>query len=275
MVVISRFFAFLTGFLIYVVLLVCSESRCHHTFVVSAFELRINTKSTSLQMTSQQHIDATIEIEQQTKEKIEWIIRPATLQDHDGCAALIQLSFSTQLVHDYTVECLSKCLPLITTPRQQLLTCNTWYVAEHPISRQIVGCGGWTVRRPSAEGSDSTNNETGNTTTKHDGSLECGAEAAPSCTEPAALVPHLRHFATHPSYMRMGIASSIWKWTHQEIANQFEAEGRPFPRLEVYSTLTAKKFYESCGFVAVESGEITLAKDAAFPIILMRRDPMN
>lgn len=84
-------------------------------------------------------------------EKVNWIIRPATVDDRDGCAALIQLSYQTLLARDYSDECLAKCLPLITTPREQLLTCNTWFVVEHPSTRQIVGCGGWTVRSPLAK----------------------------------------------------------------------------------------------------------------------------
>lgn len=181
---------------------------------------------------------------------VNWIIRPATVHDRDGCAALIQKSFGTLLAADYSEECLAKCLPFITSPREQLLDCNTWFVAEHPSTRQIVGCGGWTVRRRPQD--DSVDDE----------------------TKPLRqLVPQLRHFAVRPDYTRMGIASKLWKITHAQVQMQFAASSLPFPILEVYSTLTAESFYESCGFVHVKRVEFQLGKNSSFPTILMRRAP--
>lgn len=190
-------------------------------------------------------------------EKVNWIIRPATVDDRDGCAALIQLSYQTLLARDYSDECLAKCLPLITTPREQLLTCNTWFVVEHPSTRQIVGCGGWTVRSPLAK--EATKNKV--------------AEKTHSCIDPDAQVPHLRHFATHPGYSRMGIASTIWQKIHSEISKQFLDKGKSFPTIEVFSTLTAEGFYASCGFEVISRFDMTLGKDAVFPVILMQRSP--
>lgn len=188
--------------------------------------------------------------------KTNWIIRTATIDDRTECAALIQLSYSSQLIHHYSAECLEKCLPLITTPREQLLTSNTWYLAEHPETHEIVGCGGWTVRQPQAA------------------EVRGDDDSKVSCMDPTVLVPHLRHFASHPDFPRCGIASMIWKRIQQDIAREFGVlEGRPFPTLEVFSTLNAQPFYESCGFVVVEQLNITLAKDAVFPAILMRRHP--
>ena len=199
----------------------------------------------------------------QSKDALNWIVRPATVDDRDGCAALIQLSYRTFLARDYSDECLAKCLPFITTPREQLLTCNTWYVAEHPSTRQIVGCGGWTLRSPVAntakdivENKEATNNK-----------------VTESSIDPDESVPHLRHFATHPGYSRMGIASSILQKTFSEISKQFLVEGKPFPAIEVFSTLTAEGFYSSSGFEVISRFDMTIGKDAAFPVILMRRRP--
>ena len=188
----------------------------------------------------------------QPKSHMNWIIRPANVNDRDGCAALIQRSFGTLLAADYTEECLTNCLPLITSPRGQLLTCNTWYVAEHPETRQIVGCGGWTVRKPQKV-------------------LEIVNETPNEASPP--LVPHLRHFAVHPDYLRMGIASAIWQRTRWEIQQQFASEDRSFPVLEVYSTITAECFYASLGFVTVDHVVIELVKGSTFPCILMRCEP--
>lgn len=214
--------------------------------------------------------DTKVSQQRQPKPRINWMIRPATVHDRDGCAALIQRSFGTLLTADYTAECLATCLPRITTPRQQLLTCNTWYVAEHPSTRQIVGCGGWTVRspppppptdRPDDDGSGSGETEPN--------------EKSDEPTIPQQPVPQLRHFAVHPYYTRQGVASALWNRTYHEIQQRYcEAENlpRPFPVLEVYSTLTAEAFYASCGFVKVQRVEFELVQDSFFPSLLMRRE---
>ena len=200
-------------------------------------------------------------------DKIDWTIRPATIDDRDGCAALIQLSYRTLLPRDYSDECLANCLPLITTPREQLLTCNTWFVVEHPSTRQIVGCGGWTLRSPLASTNKQNKVDNDEAATQNTDLVE----STPSLIDPNEPVPHLRHFATHPDYSRMGIASTIWKTIHSEVSKQFLAQGKPFPAMEVFGTLTAEGFYASCGFKVVSRFDMTLGKDAVFPVILMRR----
>ena len=204
----------------------------------------------------------------QPRNMVDWIIRPATIEDRDGCAALIQLSYSTLLPRDYSDECLAKCLPLITTPREQLLSSNTWFVVEHPSTREIVGCGGWTQRSPLAR--TTPGNETRQETVTNNGNI---TETAQSPRDPDVPAPHLRHFATHPGYARMGIASSIWQKIRLEISKQFSAQGQQFPAMEVFSTLTAEGFYASCGFEVIDRFDMTLGKDAVFPVILMRRRP--
>jgi hypothetical protein len=210
------------------------------------------------------HIEEMQDSKDQPKEAINWIIRPATVDDRDGCAELIRISYHTLLPKDYSDECLAKCLPLITTPREQLLTCNTWFVAEHPSTHQIVGCGGWTLRSPVI-------NTTEDTVENKEAADNNNAEKFPSCINPDSPVPHLRHFATHPGFSRMGIASSIWHKICSGISKQFSDEGKPFPEIEVFSTLTAEGFYTSCGFEVVSRFDMNLAKEAVFPVILMRR----
>ena len=209
----------------------------------------------------------TMQCQQQSKEKVDWIIRPANVNDRDGCAALIQLSYGTLLSRDYSDECLAKCLPLITTPREQLLTCNTWFVVEHPSTPQIVGCGGWTVRSPLATTCLDKNEPNEEATPKNDNLVE----KTSTSNGQDAPVPHLRHFATHPGYARMGIASSIWQRIHSEMLKQCLAQGIPFPTMEVFSTLTAEGFYASCGFEVISRSDMALGNDAVFPVILMRR----
>lgn len=176
--------------------------------------------------------------------RTDWIVRPATLEDKQGCDALLNECYSKLLQPDYDSETLSSCLPLITHAQDKLLTCGTWYVVEHPESGRIVGCGGWTKEQPNVDRGDSF------------GDKQC-------------LVPHLRHFASHPKFTRQGIARSLWNRTVADIASAFSA----FPKLEVYSTRTALKFYESCGFQTVTEIDLPLPNDAIFPAVLMVREP--
>jgi GNAT superfamily N-acetyltransferase len=180
---------------------------------------------------------------------IRWIIRPAALTDAASCSALLQASYETLLQPDYSDSCLSNCLPLITVAQPQLLTCGTWYVVLHPETGQMVGCGGWTARSPTTTTSSSIGGG--------------GNDAA------AVVVPHLRHFAVHPSFTRLGIASLLWEHSLASIRNSM---GGVVPAMEVFSTLTAEPFYTSCGFQSVNHMEVELQKDLFFPCILMRRE---
>lgn len=172
------------------------------------------------------------------KERIEWIIRPATIEDRNQTAKLLNASYYSLLPRNYDEETLAKALPAITTPRKQLLTCGTWYVAEHPVTKDIVGCGGWTLRSP-----------------------------RPNATD--VPIPNLRHFATHPEWTRCGVGNALWTRTWTEIS---QAVGET-TALEVYSTLLAEPFYASLGFASVKRVEIPLAKNCLFPCIIMRREP--
>jgi GNAT superfamily N-acetyltransferase len=177
-------------------------------------------------------------------ETIRWFIRPADLSDAVPCSALLQASYETLLQSDYSDSCLTNCLPLITVAQRQLLTCGTWYVVLHPETGQMVGCGGWTARPPTTS---SNPNAANNATT---------------------VVPHLRHFAVHPSFTRKGIASLLWEHSLASIRSSMGG----VPAMEVFSTLTAEPFYMSCGFQTVGCMEVELKKDLFFPCILMRRE---
>ena len=177
------------------------------------------------------------------QERIDWNVRSATIADANQTAKLLSESFYTLLPQNYDQDTLSITLPFITTPRQQLLTCGTWYVVEDPVTKDIVGCGGWTLRAPN---SNSTN-----------------------VTE--VPVPNLRHFATHPEWTRKGIGKALWTRTWRDVS---DVVGPETP-LEVYSTITAVPFYASFGFVPVRHVEVPMGKDCLFPVMFMRREPQQ
>jgi hypothetical protein len=226
-------------------------------------------------------------------ERIDWTVRPATIADANQTAKLLNESFYTILAQDYDQDTLSKGLPSITTPRQQLLTCGTWYVVEDPVTKDIVGCGGWSIR------SRGPNSNATNATAIPVPQLATNATAIPApqlATNATAIpapqlatnatdipvpqlatnatdipVPQLRHFATRPGWTRRGIGKALWTRTLRDIS---EAVG-PETQIDVFSTLTGEPFYSSLGFVPVRRVEVTLAKDCLFPVILMRRAPYN
>jgi hypothetical protein len=225
---------------------------------------------------------------------IDWNVRPATIDDANQTAKLLSDSFYTILPQNYDQDTLTKVLPSITTPRQQLLTCGTWYVVEDPVTKDIVGCGGWTLRSPA---NSTSQNSTANATAQNSTAQICIAQnatmqnattqnattqnataqnstdnsTAQNATARDIPVPQLRHFATHPGWTRQGIGKALWKRTWRDIS---DAVGPETP-LEVYSTLTAEPFYASFGFAPVKRVEVTMVKDCPFPVIFMRRESQN
>mmetsp|Transcript_27638 Transcript_27638/g.66417 ORF Transcript_27638/g.66417 Transcript_27638/m.66417 type:complete len:130 (-) Transcript_27638:2615-3004(-) len=122
-------------------------------------------------------------------ERIDWIVRPATLEDKTAVDELLVNSYTNLLPANYDADFLKTALPLITTAQEELLACGTWYVVEDPSPENtLVGCGGFTFRNPSTQ------------TMKED--------RGPGGT--MLLVPHLRHFATRPDLSRKGIGKAIW-----------------------------------------------------------------
>ena len=149
-------------------------------------------------------------------------------------------SYKNLLAADYESDFLKIALPLITKGSEELLTCGTWYVTEHPDDGSLTGCGGWTFRQPAK-------------------------------TSGGKAVPHLRHFGTRSDMARKGIGKAIWNKSWSDIVSM--SEDGPNTTLEVFSTLTAEPFYASCGFEKVKDLELPLSDECNFPCILMRREP--
>eukprot|EP00980_Cylindrotheca_fusiformis_P007842 scaffold1669_cov129-Cylindrotheca_fusiformis.AAC.53 len=167
-------------------------------------------------------------------ERIHWMVRPSNVEDKDAVEALLNKSYENLLSKDYDAGLLAVALPKLCNARLELLTCSTWYVAEEPGSRKIVGCGGWTPKSPFGED-----------------------------------IPHLRHFATDPGYLRRGVARALWERTWNDWCAYAGKEEKP--DMEVFSTLTAESFYESLGFEKMKEIMIPLGEDCPFPAIQMRR----
>lgn len=157
--------------------------------------------------------------------------RAATPADADAISSLLAASYSSLLRPSYDGATLDLALPRMTRANSNLLASGTYYVVECQPS-QLIGCGGWTLARPGSE--DVTEGEA-----------------------------HIRHFATHPDWVRQGLGTSV-------LALCFEnARHAGVRRLYCYSTLNGEGFYRSAGFGTVGPIAVPMGLDFTFPAMLM------
>ena len=157
-------------------------------------------------------------------------IRAATADDQEMLSELIAASYAT-LKGSYDPHGLDAALPHISTANPKLLASGTYYIAE--IDGVAVGCGGWTVEKPGS-------------------------------SEVVEGVGHIRHFATHPTYLRRGVAARLLDHCLAE------ARGAGIRTIMCQSTLPAEKFYASAGFQRIGLIEVEMASDLMLPAIEMR-----
>ena len=243
-----------------------------------------------------------------------WNVRPATIQDRDFVTTLLHESYSNLLQKDYgdyndknsnsknsnNSNFLLKALPSIAHAQEELLTCGTWYVVEHEEEEE----GNEQDEEDNEDDEDKDNEDT--TTTKKKKKkkkkllIGCGGWTQRQHLKSAQTMntssPHLRHFATHPNFTRMGVAKAIWDRTLQDIQQAYnknntnntntninrscEDNGHDddstttstyTPTMEVFSTITAEKFYQSLGFQTIQHMTVPINDQCDFPCILMRR----
>lgn len=103
------------------------------------------------------------------------VIRTATPGDHDMLSDLLAAAYG-ELKGSYDPHGLDAALPFMSRANPKLLASGTYYVAE--IDGAGAGCGGWTREKPGSG-------------------------------EIAEGLGHIRHFATHPAYLRLGVARRL------------------------------------------------------------------
>jgi len=106
-----------------------------------------------------------------------------------------------------------------------------YFVAEDAQHR-IIGCGGWTPERP------------GQGEVQHH-------------------IGHIRHFATHPDWIRQGVGRALMT------RSKDTARQHAITRFECYSSLSAQDFYAASGFQALRHIDVPLSEACLFPSILM------
>ena len=163
----------------------------------------------------------------------EYTTRVASPEDASAVENLLSACYSELMAVAYHQAVLAPVLELITQANMSLLASGTYYVAEAR-GGSIIGCGGWTIEMP------------------------------PGTDDVAASGGHLRHFATHPGWIRRGVGRSIYR--------QCEAAARlaNVNMLEVCSSLNGEEFYAALGFSRIGMISVTIGPNS-FPSVLMRR----
>jgi len=161
-------------------------------------------------------------------------VRVATLGDAEAVGRLLRASYPRLMSPSYDEALLSPALKIMTKANPMLLGSSTYYVAELSAG-SLVGCGGWTRERPGT-----------------------------ATIEPR--LGHVRHFAVHPDWTRLGIGRAILTFCERD------ARAAGVTSLECYSSLNAEKFYASLGFKRLREMDLELEPNVALSAVLMRRD---
>lgn len=153
-------------------------------------------------------------------------IRTATPEDAALLTELITASYRELDTGLYDSAQLAAALPVMSKANPKLLESGTYYVAE--VDGKAAACGGWTFEKPG------------------------GGEAQDG-------VAHIRHFATHPNYLRRGLARLLLDRCLKD------AKARGATLMKSQATLPAERFYASAGFRTLKPIEVRMGPDIVLP----------
>ena len=160
-------------------------------------------------------------------------IRPAVPEDGEVLSDLLAASYrNLEEGGHYDPRVLADALPLMSRANPKLLASGTYYVAES--GGEPAACGGWTVEKPGT------------------GEVIEG-------------VAHIRHFATHPSHLRKGLARLL---LDRCIA---EAEAAGMRLMRSQATLPAVPFYAAAGFQLLGPIKVEMGPGVVLPAMDMER----
>lgn len=166
------------------------------------------------------------------RDVMEFSIRVSRDADIPAIDALFAKSYPRLLKPDYPPSILVTAVPLISKAQPALVRSGTFYVAE-TAGGHVVGAGGWTRQGPR-------------------GGVQEGTV-------------HIRHFATDPDCVRVGIGSALMERCLAD------ANATGAVHVSCYSTRTAVPFYEAVGFRQIGTMDIELRPGIRFPAIWTER----
>lgn len=159
-------------------------------------------------------------------------VRVAGPSDRAALEALIEACYGSVYPRWYATAVLAEALPRMLAIDGGLLESGRYYKAL--IDGRAAGCGGWST-------------------------------AVPGGGQELAGTGHVRHFATHPAFLRRGVGSAILA---RCVA---DARACGVTVLRCFSSLPAEAFYAHHGFVRLR--EMTVAMGAVeLPTVLMQRE---
>jgi GNAT superfamily N-acetyltransferase len=161
-------------------------------------------------------------------------LRRSSLADLSAVDILLSRSYRRLLASDYPPSTMVLALPLITRARPELLASGSYFLAEDPEGR-VLAAGGWTRGGPS----------------------------------PGSALPdtgHVRHVATDPDLVRLGVGRALMARVMQD------ARDAGMQWMNCLSTRTAVPFYAALGFRPLHEAEVTLAPGIVFPAVRMMAD---
>lgn len=160
------------------------------------------------------------------------IARVAAPHDKAAIENILSAAYPALMGCAYDPDILSAVLPLITIANLSLLASGTYYVVGFR-SGKIIGCGGWTRATP------------------------------PGTDDPTEGIGHLRHFGTHPHWVRRGVGKAIY------LQCAMAARAQSVRTFEVISSLNGVAFYAALGFTPLSEVAVAIGP-VAFPAVLMR-----
>jgi GNAT superfamily N-acetyltransferase len=174
----------------------------------------------------------------------EFKLRLATSSDLPALHALIEASVRSLQANDYTPSQIEGALGTVLGLDTQLITDQTYFIAESSKENRIAACGGWSKRK-----------------------TLFGADRGPGreleLLNPATDATKVRAIFVHPNFARQGLGSLILETVENA------ARGAGFRRFEMGSTLTGVPLYTLKGYVEVERMNVPLWNGEALPIIKM------
>ena len=162
-----------------------------------------------------------------------YLVRKSDASDLAAVTELLQVSYPSLMKSAYDSAMIDPALKLMTRANPKLLSSGTYYVAEME-DGSLVGCGGWTREHPGGE-------------TEQEG------------------VGHIRHFGTHPDWIRRGIGCAIYGLCDDG------ARAAGIHKFECYSSLNAEDFYSAFGFKRIAVVDILMTPDVSLTSCHMHR----
>jgi GNAT superfamily N-acetyltransferase len=160
-------------------------------------------------------------------------LRVATPEDSDAVASVLGPSYTLLMAAAYPPDLLARTLPAITRANPVLLSSGRYYLVESETG-EPAGCGGWSSNAPGRREDD----------------------------HPRA---HIRHFATHPDWIRRGVGRLLY----ERCAADARAAG--FTLFEAWASLNGESFYASLGFRPLGRIDTAMPGGVQFPAIRMER----